>query len=34
VGDIATAEEMALVLEEFTRSFIIHTYKNLSRQYA
>lgn len=31
VEDGAAAEEMTLVLEEFTRGFIRHTFKNLSQ---
>lgn len=31
VGDAAAGEEMALMLKEFTRGFIRHTYKNLSK---
>lgn len=34
MGNEAGTEEMALVLEEFTRGFIMHTYKSLSGQYA
>lgn len=34
MGDEAGTEETALVLEEFTRGFIIHTCKILSGQYA